>query len=173
MRIADAIEQFFRGNDWDDEVEKDEETGKSSVSSPFIISNQVFDMCVEGNEDGEKVSFSLSPPFRVVEGKYVDACMYFNYLNDCYSFSGRVGVSENGWIRYREVLNTDRLNVEGQMIDNMLMSGIRLFENHFDAIAAIALTRKTYEAVREEYRKKSAVKKTQQEGAINDIDNES
>ena len=172
MRIADAIEQFLRGNGWDDEVEKDGAKGTSSVSSPFIICNQVFEMCVEGDEQGEKLSLHLSPPFRIVEGKYVDACMYFNYLNDRYSFSGRLGVSENGWVRYREVLNTDSLALDWRMVDNMLSSGIRMFENHFDAIAAIALTRKSYEAVMEDYRRRAGEKEARREDAVSGMESE-
>ncbi len=100
----------------------------------------------------------------MVKGKYVDACMYFNYLNDGYGFSGRVGVSDNGWIRYREVLNTDGLKVEGQMIDNMLKSGRSLFTSHIESIAAVAVTGKRVDEVLAEYEKKAAMKAARNSG---------
>ena len=172
MRIADTIEAFINGNGWDDEIERNEETGRSRVSTNFIISNQLFELCVEGDENGELLVLFLSAPFRVIEGKYVDACMYFNYINDCFNFSGRISVSENGWISYREPLMTDGIELDGRMIDNMLASGIMLFERHFDAIASIAMTRKTYEAIREEYFKKNDPGTALPEGTDCGIENE-
>ena len=172
MSIADTIEAFISGNDWNDEIERDEETGESRVSTSFMIANQVFELSVEGDENAETLSLSLSPAFRVNEGKYVDACMFFNYINHSFNFSGRISVSENGWIRYRETLNTDSIELDGRMIVNMLASGISMFQCHFDAIASIAMTRKTYEAIREEYFKKNDPGTALPEGTDCGIENE-
>ena len=172
MRIADTIEAFISGNDWNDEIERIEETGESRLSTNFMISNQVFELNVEGYENAEILSLSLSPAFRVNNGKYVDACMFFNYINHSFNFSGRISVSENGWIRYRETLNTDGIELDARMISNMLASGIRLFECHFDAIASIAMTRKTYEVIREEYLREYDHGKALPEGTDCGIENE-
>ncbi|NTV51221.1 MAG: hypothetical protein HGA69_00085, partial [Desulfobulbaceae bacterium] len=47
MRIADTIEAFISGNDWNDEIERDEESGESRVLTSFMIANQVFELSVE------------------------------------------------------------------------------------------------------------------------------
>ena len=43
----------------------------------------------------------------------------------------------------------------------MVISGINLYKNHIEAIAAVSLTQKTYEAIREEYNKKDADREAQ------------
>jgi len=172
MRIADTIEAFIRGNEWNDEIVRNEGTGKSLLSTNFLISNQLFELGVEGDDNAGLLLLSLSAPFRVIEGKYVDACMYFNYINNCFNFSGKISVSENGWISYRVPLMTDGFELEARMIDNMLASGITLFERHFDAIAAIAMTRKSYEAIREEAIRENDQGKALPEGSDCGIENE-
>lgn len=154
MNLTEVIKGFITDNEWDDEVDINEETGESQLSTSIGIINQSFQLYVEGDEKGGKLSLYLYAPFHVIEGKFVDACMLFNYLNDIYSYSGRIGVSENGVIRYKEIINIEDIELVPDLIHNMFASSIRMFENHNEAIASVALTKKTYEAVREDYAKK-------------------
>lgn len=156
MKIAEIIEAFVVDNEWDDEVEKNEATGESTLATHIGICNQAFDLYVEGDEETEWLSLFLYPPFKVIEGKFVDACMFFNYLNDNYMYRGRITITDNGRIRYKEIIDTEHLTPSVAMIHNMLFSGLKLFENNMEAIGAIALTKKTYESIREEYDKKEA-----------------
>ena len=50
------------------------------------------------------------------------------------------------------------------MLHNMLSSGVSLFKAHIEQIAAVALTRKSYESVREEYDKKEEIEKARRSG---------
>lgn len=161
MKLAEVIETFVAENEWKDEIKKNDDTGECQLATGMNICNQPFDLYVEGDEETELLSLFLYPPFKVMEGKFVDACMLFNYLNDGYMFRGRITVSDKGRIRYREVIDTENLETSASMVHNMLFSGVKMFEMHMEAIAAVALTRKTYEAVREEYDKKEALRESQ------------
>lgn len=56
-----------------------------------------------------------------------------------------------------EIIDLEKLEPGTAMIENMLNSGMGLFLSHAEAIAAVSLTKKTYEAIREEYNKKAAI----------------
>ena len=159
MRLAKLIEEFVAEQDWgNDEVERDEEAGTSRLRTNLAISNQSFRLFIESDEAREMLFLYLYPPFSVIEGKSVDACLLFNYLNDQFNYRGRLIVSDTGTICYKDIIDVEKIEPNTAMIDNMLCSGQNLFVYHIEAIAAIALTKKTYEAIRAEYDKEDATK---------------
>ncbi|NTU52305.1 MAG: YbjN domain-containing protein [Chlorobiaceae bacterium] len=158
MPLANIIEEFVADVEWGDPVECDEETGESQLSTKIEIMNQSFMLYIEGDEKRERFTLNLFAPFQVIEGKSIDAQMLFNFINDSYYFSGRLSLTDEGGIRYKQVIDTDNLEPAAAMIHNMLASATALFKYHIDAIAAVAMTSKTYEAVRKDYDKKAALK---------------
>jgi len=165
MTITAAIEDFVREQEWDDEVIFDPESGESHLATVFEIDNQAYRLVVECKEEAEWLAVYIYPPFSVVAGKSVDAALFFNYLNDQYRYRGRITLDDEGRVWYKDIMDTDELTPSPGMVNNMLRSGINLFHRHFEAIAAIALTRKTYEAVRTEYdHRDAAAKKETKEG---------
>ncbi len=159
MHLAKLIEEFVAEQDWgNDEVERDVEAGTSRFRTNLSINNQSFRLFIESNEERELLFLYLYPPFSVIEGKSVDACLLFNYLNDQYSYRGRLVISDSGSICYKDIIDVEKIEHHTAMIDNMLCSGFHLFENHIEAIAAVALTKKTYESIRAEYDKEDATK---------------
>ncbi|MEI8186829.1 MAG: hypothetical protein WCG19_09035 [Chlorobiaceae bacterium] len=124
------------------------------MSSHIRINNQKFRVYIEGDEKRQVLSLYLYPPYSVMEGKFVDACMLFNFFNDAYQFTGRISVSDDGTIRYKEFIDVENIEPKTAMIFHMLDCGIVLFQENNEAFAAVALTRKTYEAIRDELDKK-------------------
>lgn len=160
MPLVNIIEEFVADVEWEDPVECDEETGESQLSTNIEIMNQTYRLYIEGDEKRERFTLNLFAPFKVIEGKSIDAHMLFNYINDTYFFSGRLSLTDGGEIRYKQVVDTDNLEPTAAMIHNMLDSATALFSYHMDPIAAVAMTRKTYEAIRKDYDKKAAIKAT-------------
>lgn len=157
MRIADLIDAYIIDKKWDnDVVERDEENGSSQLKTSIGINNQSFRLYVEGDEKKELLYLYLYAPFSVMEGKSVDASLFFNFINDHFCYRGRITVQDDGDIRYIEIIDLENVTGSIAMIENMLNSGTGLFSNNIEGIAAVALTQKTYEALREEYDKKNA-----------------
>ena len=93
------------------------------------------------------------------EGKYVDACMLFNYFNNNYLSGGRIAVDDDGTIRYRQIIDVSDTEPSKNLIKNMLENGIEMFEQHGEAIALVSLTKKSYEAIRDDIEKKAEIEK--------------
>jgi len=164
MSLAKVIEEFVSDLEWKETVEIDEETGECALETRIEIRNQGFDLHVEGDERRERLSLFLYAPFSVIEGKSMDACLLFNYINDRYGYIGRLCLGDTGRIRYREVIDIENLEPSAAMVHNMLASGGALFERHIEQIAAVALTSKSYEAVRKEYDRKDKLEKARRSG---------
>lgn len=164
MRLAKLIEEYIADQGWDnDNVVRDEEEGYSQLETIITINNQNFKLYIEGNEQHELLFLYLYAPFSVIEGKSVDASLLFNYINDQFVYRGRLTVQDDGGIRYVEIIDVENIEPPIAMIDNMLKSGIGMFKNNIESIAAVALTKKTYEAIRAEYEKKDAARELQRQ----------
>jgi len=163
MELKKVLEGVVQELKWNDEVELDLETGDSALGTNMEIRNQIFDLYIDGKAKQEILTLYLYPPFNVMEGKSMDAVLLCNYINDHYSFQGRLTLTDRGRIRYREVLDTEGIEPTPEMLHNMLSSGVSLFKTHVEQIAAVALTRKTYEAIREEYDKKEEIEKSRRD----------
>ncbi|MEI8032978.1 MAG: YbjN domain-containing protein [Chlorobiaceae bacterium] len=159
MKLDHIIEAYVADQEWREvSVERDEAKETCEASLHLSVSNQSYRTFIEADEKREMFFLYMYAPFSVIEGKFVDACMLFNFLNDQYTYRGKLTVLDDGAIRYKECIDLDRLEPNMAMIDNMVSSGVGLFRDHCEAIAAVALTRKTYEAIREDYDKKNAAR---------------
>jgi len=162
-KIAKAIEGFIELAEWDDTVDIDEATGDSTLNTRYEIRNQVYDLFFEGDEKSEFLALYLYAPYRVIEGKSVDATLLVNFINDHYRYRGRLTVTDIGQIRYKEIIDTENIEASPEMLHNMLMSAGGLFEQHMEHLGAVALTKKTYEAIREEYEREDEKEKARKE----------
>ncbi len=170
MRIAKLIEEFIADQGWEETVLRDEETGTSQLETTMSINNQNFLLYIEGNEQNELLFLYLYAPFSVIDGKSVDAILLFNFINDYFTNRGRITVQDDGGIRYVEIIDLENIEPPTAIIDNMLSSGISMFRNNIEGIAAVALTQKTYEAIRAEYDKKNAARELQKQNEENATD---
>lgn len=152
MMLTPVIEEFVSTSGWDDEVTTDPETGEGRLATIVEIDKQSYELYVES--DDRMLAIYLYPRFTVVEGKSVDVVLFFNYMNDRFFYPGRLTLMDDNRIRYRDLIEAVNLEPSHEMIHNMLRSGVSLFRQHFEQIAAIALTTKTYESIRSEYDRK-------------------
>ncbi|MEI8033721.1 MAG: hypothetical protein WCH05_10280 [Chlorobiaceae bacterium] len=154
MPLTDFLERFRLEIGWDDEIELNEAEGRGILFSNLEINRQTYRAFVDGHVKRNALSLFLYPQFNVMDGKYVDACMLFNFLNEYHQYHGRISVDDNGKIRYKEFISVDNLEPETDMVLNMLDWAVAFFRNNGEAIAAVALTPKTYESIRRDYDKK-------------------
>lgn len=160
MRIADFIEEFIVAEKWDNDVLiRNEEDNSSTLETSYGIKNQTFRLFIDSNEETELLFVYLFAPFSVVEGKSVDAALLFNYINVRFSYPGKLSLLDNGDIQYVQIIDLENVVAPVALIKNMIATAINCFSYNIEQIAAVALTRKTYEAIREEYEKKDAANK--------------
>lgn len=152
-----VLEIFVAEKEWDDEIELDDESGSHYLVTHIKIMNQVFELEVYGDDQRDRLSLFLTPPFRATEGTNADLCQLFNYLNERYLYSGRLSVDMSGRIKYKAVIDTDNLEPSAAMIDNLLGSAIALFDNQMEPIAAVAMTNRTFAETLADYEKKEAI----------------
>ncbi len=151
MYMVSCIEQFIAASGWKQVINKNEVTGISLMTSKLIINNQPFILTIEGNETQHQIMFSLIPPFRVLTGKSIDACLLANFINESFNFMGRLTVSEDGELCYRDSITLAENQPSFELIHGRISAGELLFKRHTEQIAAVSLTRKTYEAQQSEY----------------------
>ncbi len=159
MRLADLVDEYIANQGWGEEVtERNESENTSSYSTTLTVTNQSFRLFIDCDEERDFLMLYLYAPFSVIEGKSVDAALLFNFMNDSFVYRGRITVKDDGGICYKDVVDVENVEPPIALIDNMLISAMNFYSRHIEAIAAVALTQKTYEAIREEYDKKDAAK---------------
>jgi hypothetical protein len=163
MHLAGVIEEFVEEVGWKDEVERIEEEGTSRLAVRLTVSNQSYRLFIEGYEARQWVALFLYPPFGVIDGKFLDACMLFNFINDSYSYTGRITVHDDGTIRYRQIVDVGNVVPTAGMIRDMLRCAVNLFETNADSITSVALTGKSYESIRAEIERKALMRGAREE----------
>jgi hypothetical protein len=166
MKLGKLIEEFAGKAGWNDNVETFQDEGVTRLAVRLNIKNQPYRMFIEGYEKFHWLNLRVSPPFNVVEGKSVDSCLLFNYINETFNYGGRISVDDNGMIIYKQIIDVEHIEPTLGLIQDMLRAAINLFETRAEDIAAVGLTRKTYEAIREELERKAEAKerREQEEG---------
>jgi len=126
----------------------------------LTIDNQSFTLELVPDDRMRLVAVRVSPPFALIEGKYVDACMLFSYINSRHPRGGRLYALDDGTIGFTHVLNAeDGGELTTQLVMNMTGGAISMFESHGEAIATVALTSRTYEAIRTGYEERDRKRK--------------
>ena len=169
MRLATLVEEFLADLGWVDGIETEERfEGDASLrvitEVRITIENQTYRLFIDTIEKSQWLMLTLYPPYKVNEGKYVDACMLFNYFNNNYLYGGRIAVDDDGTIRYRQIIDVSDTEPSKNLIKNMLENGIDMFEQHAEAIALVSLTKKSYEAIREDIEKREEIERGRKGG---------
>ena len=151
MRLASLIDDYALANAWTEKAEKDEASGISLLKSSIECNGQPFALTLEGDEKRHRITMSITPPFRVITGKLVDACLLVNFINENHSHFGKITVDDEGVLLYHDSIYLKGINLEHRLIENRLGSAFYLFDIYAVNLAAVALTSKTYEAIRSDY----------------------
>ncbi|WP_153000679.1 YbjN domain-containing protein [Chlorobium limicola] len=122
----------------DGSIETLEQNGDYRLSANLIIDDRVYWLSIESHEITEWLLVYLYPPFMVPAAKYAEASTLFNTINDRYSYPGRLTVSDDGGICYKQILDMEGIEPSMRMLRNMVDSARKLFENHAEAIRRVS-----------------------------------
>jgi len=148
MGFAEVLEEFVAGIGWTDKVEQDGDISRIAVK--LSIGGSSYRLMIEGYDSRQWVVLHLYPVYSVNAGKSVDACMFFNYVNNTFSYPGSVSVDDEGVICYRQIIDVEGLNADASLINNMLNAAADLFERNGEMIETIAQGDDRYEDVRKQ-----------------------
>ncbi|MBO8093642.1 MAG: YbjN domain-containing protein [Prosthecochloris sp.] len=151
-KFMKILEDFIRHMEWTDKtILVDEQHNELVIQGRFTIAGQYFSFFLVGDEPNEQFTLHIVYPFLVRAGKFVDACMLFNLINDENKYSSRITVRDNGLISATTVLDVDSISMKPEILENMCSMGEMFVENYIDDVSDIALTSTTYEALRVTY----------------------
>ena len=153
MELEKLIDNFLHTIGWKGDFAKENAEDPMTINAYVPIKNQKYKAHIFGNKDTMQLIVSFTAPYQVKTGKFVDACMLFNYINDHYTYAGRLSVNDDGDIQYKEIINVADLELDGDIVHIMIEGGKLLFTEIDEPIAAVALSSKNYEAIREEFEK--------------------
>ena len=146
--VQELLEQFVQTQQWDTAVESIDDGSGFRVEETILVHNQYYVIRLEGDESRNLFRLRIRPPYRVMEGKFVDACMLCNFINERYRYYGRLSVSEEtGVINYRDFVEYGSSAPSMEILRNMADCGVIFFDEYQKVIAEVALTRKTYESI--------------------------
>lgn len=151
MRLASLIDDYALVTGWKNRAERDLTSGLSLVKSSIEYNGQPFAITLESDEKRQWITITITPPFRVIPAKLIDACLLVNFINENHSHPGKITVDDDGVLLYQDGINLEGIKLQHRLIETMLGSAFCLFHIHLANLAAVALTRKTYEAIRREH----------------------
>ena len=149
MRLADKVQEWLDEQAWKDEQERDPETHQSRVSTCFTINNQRYDLWLETDEQKDWIKLYLYAPFKALPKKLTDCAVLFNRINATHGI-GAIHMMPDGRIRFRHIVDVENTEPSIQMISNMLNSGAAVFQNWFEEITAVALSKTTAQEIFDE-----------------------
>jgi hypothetical protein len=149
MRLADKVQDWINKLDWNETVELDEENQSSELNVSLNINDQSFRLWVETDEENDLIKLYLYSPFNSLSNKYEDCIQLFNRINSRRRF-GAIFLLQDGRIVFRHIIDVENTEPSIEMIANMLGNATGLFENWFDEISSVALTKKTAQEIFDE-----------------------
>ena len=144
MNYQKLLQDWVKSKDWEDEVSYDEQTTESAVNFTLDLNEQSFRVFVEGEENRDWLSLYMYTPFNVKNNKTIDALKLFNQIHRGTHY-GKLVLSDNGAIQYVQRISLKGVTPDIIIIDEMYSTAIHLFEAWLDDIAAIALTKTTFD----------------------------
>lgn len=156
MTYAQIFTSFLIETNRGDEIINDENDGCLELLTTLMITNQLCTLFIKGDENSHQFLMMLSLPFHVNIEKFSDACKLFNFINSRFTFPGRIEVDENNKICYKEIIDTENIQPSTDILNGMIDNGTRFITDFLEAVAAVALTAKSYDLIRHEYNKRAA-----------------
>lgn len=146
MRLTATVQQWLDSNGWEDPIEVNEEEQSSQLNFSYQIQEQSFNVWIETNEKFGSISIYLYAPFKVLPNKFDDFCKLLNEINTS-RLCGSLVILPQGNIRYQYTARFINAEPSIEVIDYMLEAGYYAFNEHWDDISSVALTKTTYQSL--------------------------
>ena len=147
MRLAEKVQDWLDDIEWKDEISLDEENQTSSLNFTFSIKDQSFKVWIETDEARDFLKIYFYAPFNALSKKLTECAVLFNHINYKSYWGALSVVDEKGTIRWRYVIDFEGTDPSVATINNAINVGSSLFENWFDEITEVALTKTTAQQI--------------------------
>ena len=147
MRLAEKLQDWLDDIEWKDEISLDEENQTSSLNFTFSIKDQSFKVWIETDEARDFLKIYFYAPFNALSKKLTECAVLFNHINYKSYWGALSVVDEKGTIRWRYVIDFEGTDPSVATINNAINVGSNLFENWFDEITEVALTKTTAQQI--------------------------
>lgn len=127
-----------------------EQRGNTVLITRLTIKKQDYEVQINGLESQQVIALSVYSPVTVKEGKFIDATMLCNLINQNRDYSGKISLNDQGLITCKALFFVEELQPLKKMIYQMLDNCCALFDRYSEAITAVAETTKTYETIRDQ-----------------------
>lgn len=138
--LINAVQQFLDSMDWKDEIQIDEEQGRSTMATSILVEQQPCRLFVETADRTDLISVFLYAPFHVRADKITQACVLANAIN----LRNRVGhieiMADDGRIRFVHTMDFEGCTPSGTAVHNMVDAGLALFSRRLGQLAEVAMT---------------------------------
>lgn len=150
MSLKEKLEDWVKFKEWDDEVGIDED-GDSSLAFSVDIEGQTFKVFFEGDETRNWLKFFLYAPFNARNDKFEDMLKLANHIHGS-TYYGRLMIdADNGVIQYKQIVCIADAQITNLFIENIFQTGIALYSTWLDDLASVALTKKTFEQLKQDW----------------------
>ncbi|MEI6269702.1 MAG: YbjN domain-containing protein [Methylococcaceae bacterium] len=150
MRLADKVQEWLDRWEWDDVIDLDEENETSSVNFRFKIKDQSFEIFIETDEKKDLLKFYFYAPFCALPQKFIDCAVLFNHINAFYR-AGSITLDADGNIRWCYFIGFQETDPSSKTINNAFGAGKELFDEWFDEISEVALTKTTWQEMMDRF----------------------
>ncbi len=141
MKFKSYIEDWVEAQGWEDPVEQ--EDAKSRLSFNLDVSDQTFRVFIEGDDEKQWLELYMYAPFNVKTDKSDEILKLFNHIHHS-TYYGRLVLLNDGRIQYKQIISLIDTEPSPMVLDRMYRTGVQVFENWLDELAALALTKQTY-----------------------------
>ncbi len=153
MKFKSYIEEWVKEQGWEDPVE-DEDDGKSRLSFNLDVSDQTFKVFIEGDDEKQWLELYMYAPFNVKADKFNDVLQLFNHIHKS-TYYGRLVLLNDGRIQYKQIISLVDTEPSVMVLEKMYRTGIQVFENWLDELAALSLTKQTFADLLKEWESQS------------------
>lgn len=150
MSLKEKLEDWVKFKEWDDEVGIDED-GDSSLAFTADIDGQTFKVFFEGDETRNWLKFFLYAPFNARAEKFEEMLKLVNHIHGS-TYYGRLMIdADSGVIQYKQIVCIADAEITNLFIENIFQTGVAIYSTWLDELAAVALTKKTFEQLKQEW----------------------
>ena len=144
MKYQKLIQAWIKEKEWDEKVSYNKETNESTVDFQVDISGQLFSTYIEGDEKKDWLTLFMYAPFNAKKGKEAEILKLFNRIH-AGTYYGRLVILDEGRIRYVQAIPFKNTEPSTDLIEDIYLTAIILFEQWMDDITEIALTKTTFD----------------------------
>jgi hypothetical protein len=164
-RLAAIVQEALDYFEWTDEIEDDEEAGKSRVTTGAMVEGQPCDIYIDTHEQLDAISIFFYLPFRVTAKNYPQACMLINAINVKARHGHLEILQDGGRIRLVASADIEGATPTGIFVVRMVQLADATLSDWMWALAAVAVSGQTADALLAEAARREGGDETVEETA--------